>query len=70
MSLSTAFKVLCKKTRIKANFLSGSVGITPLDLVNAPEGPNNQLERALVHLKRKTCLGITIMDYPKVSLIK
>lgn len=50
--------------------MSGSVGITPFDLAINPKGPNNQMEKNIQANDTRQCLGITIMDFPKFSLIK
>lgn len=54
---------------MKGNFLSGSVGITPFELTEHSGGPNAKLLEILKK-KEKRCLGITIMDFPKVELIE
>ena len=74
--LKTAFDVTCTH-RLKVNFLSASgvssvkgflLGPYPYEIAQSKEGPNcilfNELSR-----RPKTCLGLTIMDYPGCELI-
>ena len=42
-SKQTAFDVDCEATRMKINFLSGSVGISPFLLAKHEQGPNVKL---------------------------
>lgn len=67
-AMATAFYAPCSKTRIKANFLSGSVFITPFNLVRNRDGPNKRLLKQLSS-QNSQCLGITIMDFPDPKLI-